>query len=85
MKFGQFISYYKRKKVIKFFCKNCNLKTSSWSFCVCKDNLYWKMEFLIFNLIQLEFLQNPVIISSNSQMSNMSGTSDKPGTSKTIY
>ena len=29
MKFGQFMSYYKRKKFIKEFNKNCNLETSS--------------------------------------------------------
>ena len=29
MKFGQFMSYYERKKIIKKFYKNCNLKTFS--------------------------------------------------------
>ena len=29
--------YYKRKKIIKKFYKNCDLKTSSRSFCVCKE------------------------------------------------
>ena len=33
MKFGRFIPYYIRKKNIKKFYKNCNLKTSSRSFC----------------------------------------------------
>ena len=37
MKFGQLISYYKRKYFFKKLYKNCNLKTSSWSFCVCKE------------------------------------------------
>ena len=37
MKFGQFISYYKRKNVVKKFLKNCHLKTSSRPFCVCKE------------------------------------------------
>ena len=37
MKFGQFMSHYKRKKIIKEFCKNGDPKTSSWSFCVCKE------------------------------------------------
>ena len=37
MKFGQFISYYKRKKFMKKFCKNCDLKTSSWHFFVRKE------------------------------------------------
>ena len=37
MKFGQFMSYYKRKNFIKKFCKYCNLKTSSRPFCVCKE------------------------------------------------
>ena len=37
MKFGHLMSYYKRKKIIKIFCKNCNLKTSSRSFFVCKE------------------------------------------------
>ena len=36
------------KKITKKFYKNCNLKTSSTPFCVCKikHNLYWKIEFL---------------------------------------
>ena len=37
MKFGQFMSYYKRKNFIKQFRKNCDLKTSSKPFCVCKE------------------------------------------------
>ena len=37
MKFGQFMSHYKRKNFIKKFCKNCSLKTSSRPFCVCKE------------------------------------------------
>ena len=37
MKFGQFMSYYKRKKFIKKFYKNCDPKTSSRPFCVCKE------------------------------------------------
>ena len=37
MKFGQYISYYKRKKIIKNFYKICNLKTSSRPFCACKE------------------------------------------------
>ena len=37
MKFGQFMSYYKRKNFIKKFNKNCSLKTSSRPFCVCKE------------------------------------------------
>ena len=37
MKFGQFMSHYKRKNFIKKFCKNCSLKTSSKPFCVCKE------------------------------------------------
>ena len=36
MKFGQFISYYKRKKIIEKPYKNCDLKTSSRPFSVCK-------------------------------------------------
>ena len=36
-KFGQFVSYYKRKIFIKKFYKNCDLKTSSRPFCVCKE------------------------------------------------
>ena len=38
-----------KKKIIKTFCKNCNLKTSSRPFFVCKEfkqNLYWKLKFL---------------------------------------
>ena len=37
MKFGQFMSYCKRKIFIKNFYKNCDLKTSSRLFCVCKE------------------------------------------------
>ena len=36
MKFGQFMSYYKREKFIKKFYKKCDPKTSSRLFCVCK-------------------------------------------------
>ena len=36
IKFGQFVSYYK-KKFIKRFYKNCDLKTSSRPFCVRKE------------------------------------------------
>ena len=37
MKFGQFMSYYKRKKIIKNVYENCGLKTSSKPFYVCKE------------------------------------------------
>ena len=37
MKFGQFMSYSKRNNLIKKFYKKCGLKTSSKSFCVCKE------------------------------------------------
>ena len=37
MKFAKFMSYYKRKKFIKKFYKNCDLKTISKPFCVCKE------------------------------------------------
>ena len=37
IKFCQFISYYKRKSFVEKFYKNCGLKTSSRSFCVCKE------------------------------------------------
>ena len=37
MKIGQFMSYYKRKKIIKKFYKNYDLKTSPEPFCVCKE------------------------------------------------
>ena len=36
MKFGHILSHYK-KNFIKKFNKNCNLKTSSRPFCVCKE------------------------------------------------
>ena len=36
MKYGQFISYYKRRYLIKKLYKNCVLKTSSRPFCVPK-------------------------------------------------
>ena len=37
MKFRQFLAHYKRKNVIKNFCKTCGLKTSSRPFYVCKE------------------------------------------------
>ena len=37
IKFGQFMSYYRRKNFVKEFLKNCDLKTSSRPFCVCKE------------------------------------------------
>ena len=37
MKFGQFMSYYKRKNFIKKCYKNCGLKTSSRTSCLCKE------------------------------------------------
>ena len=37
MKFGQFMSYSKVNNFIKKFCKNCDVKTSSRPFCVCKE------------------------------------------------
>ena len=37
MKFGQFMSYYKSKNFIQKFYKDCDLKTSSRPFCVCKE------------------------------------------------
>ena len=37
MKFGQFMSYYTRKKFMNKFHKNCDLKISSRSFSVCKE------------------------------------------------
>ena len=43
MKSGQFMSYYKRKKLYQKFYKNCSLKTSSRSFCVCKE---WSITFI---------------------------------------
>ena len=49
MKFGQFISYYKRKNVIKIYCKNCNLKTSlrlSLKRIAQLLIFYWKMKLL---------------------------------------
>ena len=36
MKFGQFMSYSKRKNSSKKFYKKCGMKTSSRPFCVCK-------------------------------------------------
>ena len=37
MKFGQFMSYKKRKNFIKKFYQNCGVKTSSSPFCVCLE------------------------------------------------
>ena len=48
MKFGQFLSYYKRIKFIKKLYKNWELKTSSTPL-LClkrsKPNFFWKMKF----------------------------------------
>ena len=38
MKFVQLMSYHKRKKIIKKYHKNCNLKTSSMPFCNHKES-----------------------------------------------
>ena len=48
MKFGQFVSYYKRKNCIKKIYKNFGLKTSSRSFWVANNehNFYWEMKLL---------------------------------------
>ena len=48
MKFDQFISYYRRKKLIKTFYKNYSLKTSFRPFRVCKKlntNSIGKLDF----------------------------------------
>ena len=37
IKFGQFVSYYKRKKIIKKFHQNFELETSPRPFCVYKE------------------------------------------------
>ena len=37
MKFGQFMSHYKRRTFIRKFYKNCDLKTSSRPFCAGKE------------------------------------------------
>ena len=37
MKFGQLMSYYKRKRFMKKFHKTCDLEISSRPFCVCKE------------------------------------------------
>ena len=37
MNFGQFMSYYKRKNIIKKLHKSCNLNTSSIPFCIRKE------------------------------------------------
>ena len=44
MKFGQFMLYYKRKKLIKKFYKICGLKTGSRPFCVSKDSAQLLLE-----------------------------------------
>ena len=53
MKFGHFMSHYKRKNFIKKVCKNCGLKTSSRLFCGCKDSIgklnFWS-KLLILNM-----------------------------------
>ena len=58
IKFGQFISYYKRKK-IKNVYKICNLKTNSKPFCVCKELSTKAIEKWIFwrNLLILDMLE----------------------------
>ena len=37
MKFGQFMSCHWKKTIAKKFCKNCDLKTTSKPFYVCKE------------------------------------------------
>ena len=44
MKLDQFMSYYKRKKIIKKFHKNCGLKPISRPFCVCKELITTSIE-----------------------------------------
>ena len=48
MKFGQFMSHFKRTIFIKVFSKICVLETSSRLFCVYEkvSTIYWKMKFL---------------------------------------
>ena len=76
MKFGQFMSYYKRKKFIKKFFKNCSVKTSSRSFCVCKElsrtsigkwNLWTKLLNIRHVIAKLlKFVQRSMMTSSKS-------------------
>ena len=46
--------YYKRKKIIKTFYKNCNLKTSSRLFCVCKEFKVASVTFLLVCFLRLK-------------------------------
>ena len=68
MKFGQFMSYYKVKKIIQKFYKNCNLKTSSSSFCVCK-------ELSITSIGKWNFWNKLLIITSKQAFNNYLGNS----------
>ena len=73
MKFGQFMSYYKKKKFIKQFCKNHSLKTSSRPFCFYKElsttsigqwNFWSKLLLLLAKLSK--FVQITTLTSSDS-------------------
>ena len=55
--FGQFVSYYKRKSFIKKSHKNCDLRTSSRPFCVCKELSTTSTPFFFIN--NEKFKQSP--------------------------
>ena len=63
MKFGHFVLDWKRKIFIHKFYKNCDLKTSSRSFCVCKGSstiwTFWS------NLLILDKYQQTIQICQN--------------------
>ena len=58
MKFDQFMSYEKRKNFVKKFYQNCGLKTSSRSFCVCKELSTLLLENEIFEASYLYWICN---------------------------
>ena len=69
MKFGQFMLFYKRKKL----CKNCNLTTSSTPLCVCKELKLVSAIFIKFvffhQMIALQKLGKMLFISSKKLFS----------------
>ena len=67
MKFGQFMSYYKRKNFIKNFYKNCDLKTSSRPFFICKEGSMKQATYIRFVIANLsKFVQISILTSTES-------------------
>ena len=74
MKFGQFMSYYKSKKISKFFTKTANWKLDPDTF---KHSLYWKMKQATYiryvwprhaDLLRLPFTEDPLKIEKGLEV-----------------